>query len=389
MITFKTFLAESTEVSTMTMRPLSKVEAHMAERFQELCIAIHDALKTKHNITIEQANTLLEALKRFPEFSSLLSYPIHHIEQVLAAHGKMLSAAQNLKLSAPNIKAHAADLEAAFLSGDLDKADTYASHLKSALADLDHHVNAPERISSLLSNIFTNKPSIFATVGLLTYLGDDEYDAVRKLNFDEQLYTSVDFPLRKLKSNSISDMHYLMYFMLQLKNDAKPVRIKDDSDFRQHVRVKHANDGKLEELLELTDRYLHGNDKSLIPRIVKLINSTPAIKQANDRAKRKIKTVYRGLGVDSEVDKKTAVKRDRKTRYVATSPSRFAARNFALQKGHLEHDDMRRSEVGYIIEYAVTPEAILFDTRVIDTTFNESEILIDAAKATVVKVHKL
>jgi adenylosuccinate synthase len=123
------------------------------------------------------------------------------------------------------------------------------------------------------------------------------------------------------------------------------------------------------------------------------VNDIPSIKSANDSAKKKIKTVYRGIGIgeDDEGDpsRDQIIAQDRESKYVATSDSRHAAKNFALQKGHLEDSEERRSALGYIIEYRVTPDAILFDTKVIDTVYNESEILIDATKAEVVEIKEV
>ncbi len=380
-------MTEKDHVDIVEVRKLKPAEIELARKLQRLVVIIHDALKTKLN-KIEEVKKFATDLKPFQnDFKFLDQAIINELEKSITSHDKMIAAKDLTKKHMPTLKNSSAELSKSFLASDWATAKIHAEKIKQIFDDVDHHVNAPEHISRILKNRFTAEPMIFLTTGLLEYLGDTEYNKIREIDLSKTLYTAVDFPIAKMKS----EFHYLLYFMLHLQETPEPVSLKYYSDFRTHLRVKHANDGALEDLLKITDRYLHANDKALIPKIVALIKKIPSLDRINQKNKAKIKLVYRGIGVSDEdrMTEQKIIEHDKKLQYVATSDSRHAAKNFALQKGHLEGEDSRRSDVGYIITYQVTPAAILFDTKLIDTAFNESEILIDATKATVKEIEEI
>ena len=119
-----------------------------------------------------------------------------------------------------------------------------------------------------------------------------------------------------------------------------------------------------------------------------MISKHPAIYEANEKAKRKSKILYRGVGFGDEyVGETEVINKDKKQQFVATSRSAHAAMNFALMKGHMDAD--RRSEYGYMIQYQVDPSCIILDTSIFMTVYGESEVLIDASKATVHEIERV
>lgn len=386
MITFKQFL-ESKELSVDAVRPLSPVEKKLAHAAAEIFIKAHELLQAgKGSFNLQHVKEFRAVLGQYGKSFKFAQRMMDDIDGALASHDKMLKSNEHLKQHMPDIKRHSNNLKAAFLSGDKKAMRQHRDELEKRMADVDHHVDAAGNVQRILSRTFSESPSIFGTTRLLKHIGDAEYRQVKALDFSKQLFTTNDFPHGK---SDVFD--FVLHFLLQLNDSPKPRRVTDAGDFRTGNKVRYANDGKFEKLMKLTERYLHSNEKELIPEIKALIDSIPEIKRANDKAKLKIKTVYRGIGLsaDDSTSQVAIERHERKQRYVATSDSQYAARNFALQKGHMESDENRRSEVGVIITYSVTPEAILFDTRVVDTAYNESEILIDATKATIENIEEI
>lgn len=378
MITFKQFL-ESKELGVDNVRPLSPVEEKRAQDAAKIFMAAHELLQgPKRSFSLEHVQEFKQVLEQHGKAFKFAGKLLAYIEEQLSTHEKMLKSGDKLKQHMPAISHHAKNLKAAFLSGDRNLMRAHKTALDTKFHDIDHHVDAPAAVRRSIESKFSESPGIFSSNRLLKHIGETEYNYVKALDFSKVLYTTNDFPHGKT-----DDVDYVLHFLLQLNHSPKPRRITNASDFRTSNKVRYANNGKFEKLMKLTDNYLHSNDVSLIPEIRSLIDSIPEIKRANDKAKLKIKKVYRGLGLSSDqsTSRVSIEREEHRRKYVATSDSRYAAKNFALQKGHLEDEDSRRSEVGIIITYAVTPAAILFDTRVVDTAYNESEILIDATKA--------
>lgn len=386
MITFKLFL-ESKELAVHDVRPLAALELKRAQDMAAIFLKAHELLAhgprgfELHHIG-ELRTTLLKHGKGFIFAKKMLQ----RLDELLVSHEKMITAGDRLQAKHAELHAGAEDLHAAFLSGDRAAMRKHKKALDAHIDDIDHHVDAPASAHRAIENEFTESPSIFGSTRLMTRIGSDELAKVKALDFTKTLFTNIDFP------HGASDrIDHALYFLLQLSESPKPRRVTDASELRQHSKIKYASDKGFNELMRLMEQYLHSNDKTLIPRIVELINANPALKAANDKAKLKVKTVYRGLGFgeDDNISQKKVMAGEKKRKYVATSISRHAAKNFALQKGHLEGEDSRRSEVGVMLTYEVTPDAIVFDTRVLDVAYGESEILIDATKAKLTNFEEL
>lgn len=386
MITFKQFL-ESKELAVHNARPLSPVERKRAEAAAEIFTRGHELLQvSKQDFALSHVKEFRDVLLKYGKPFKFAQQMLAEIDKALDSHTKMLQSKDKLKAHMPAISQHSADLKAAFMSGNKSAMRKHREELEKRIEDIDHHVDAPATARRTIERRFSESPSIFGTTRLLKHIGEREYTKVKAIDFSQPLFTVNDFP-----HGRTDEFDYVLHFLLQLGPEAKPRRVTDAGDFRVSNKVRYANNGKFDKLMKLTDQYLHSNDKALIPEIKALIDSIPEIKRANDKAKLKIKTVYRGIAIgENQSSSHAAISREeRRLRYVATSDSKHTAKNFALQRGHLEGDAVRHSELGAIITYSVTPDAILFDTRVIDTAYNESEILIDATRATIENIEEI
>lgn len=385
MTTFKKFL-ESKELGVNIVRPLSDVELFKTKRAIELCLTASDFLKLKiHEIDMSKVSEFHAALVKAARYFQFAKVLKDEFDEVLDEHGRMAAAWGHLKNNANTLRDAASELKAALFSGKRTAAAEHRKTIDSVLHGIDHHVDAPTRSHGIVKRTFTETPSFFQTTRLLKDLSQDDYDKLRKLDLSKQLFTHLDFPNR-----SSDKFDYVMHFLLQLTDSPKPRRETSSYNLRTDIRVKYAENAKFKELLAATDRYLYSNDVELIPTIVALIKHFPEIQRANEQMKRATKQVYRGLYFsDDYPSDEEIIEHEHERKYVATSNSRSVAKNFALQKGHLEDESMRRSQHGVIIHYDVSPEAILFDTRVIDTAYVESEILIDATKARVAKIEEI
>lgn len=384
MKTFKQFIKEHDDTTlAVDVRAVTPHELELIKDSKRLSEIIHAALQIK-KLNIDEIKKLHDDLTQFNEFK-FLNKTIKELDTLLNDHGKMMSAPEHIKQNMDQIKHHTNELKKAFLSTDFKKGKVHRNELNAIITPADRHVDAPGQARQHIKNAFTHETSIFGSTLLLHTLGDDEYETIAAIDTNKPLYTAVDFPLKRLET----DWHYIVYFLINLTKEDQPKAIDSASDFRTHIKVSLADNPKFERLLKITDHYLHSNDKTLIPEMTELINAIPIIKAANDKRKKSIKIVYRGLGFgeDEYVTHQQIEKEEKRARFVATSDSSHAARNFALQKGHL--DSERRSGIGYVIKYAVTPTAILFDTKIIDTVFNESEIVIDTTKAKIIDIDQV
>lgn len=383
---FKQFM-ESKELGVLRPRPLSPVELKKSKAAAQAISDLFTVI-SKKSAEVTKAD-ILELHKKLQANASKVKFVkriAETIQSLIDADEKTGKAGDYILKNHKELKKDLANLKSAFMKKDFKSAAKHTKILNNHFDSIDHHVELPAKAHTILTNRYTASPSFFGSLRLLDIIGYDDYVKINNIDFSKQLFTAIDFP-----SSKEDDFDYVLYFLKNLADSPKPVRINSSHEFRIHSKVANASDEKFEKLQQLTDKYLHSNDKALIEPISKLIKAIPSINAANEKAKRKTKVVYRGLGFSSKdaISIKAMIENDRKQRYVATSDSKYAAKNFALQKGHLEHEDMRRSDYGIILVYKVTPEAILFDTKVVDTAYNESEILIDATKAEVIETIEL
>lgn len=381
--TFIQFM-ESKELGVLRPRPLSPVEVSKSKAAVKAIRIIYSFLKkhrAKDEYTVQDVQDLHDDLVALGNKVKFIKDVELEIRNVLTAYEKSTKSGDVIMSNRGALKQHIGNLRSSFMSNNKASMKLHSAKISDFLQKIDHHVDVPGSVHRVVSNHYTAQASIFGSMRLLDTISTDDLAEVAKINFDDTLYTTIDYPHGKEDT-----FDYVLFFLQHLKTSPKPVRINDTEHFRLHTQVENSSSAKFDELKAVVDKYLHSNDKALIATILKLINGIPSIKKANDTQKRKVKIVYRGLGFSGEVPSiEQILKTEKAHKYVATSTSRHTAKNFALQKGHLETEDSRRSEVGIILVYEVTPDSILFDTKVVDTVYGESEILIDATKAKLIE----
>jgi len=384
-------LAESKEIITVLARPLNKMEAKLAQEFQGLCSVIHDYIvgdKSKESWTDQHVKELIRSLKKFKRFT-FMDHAIKELEDCISAFGKMGQARENMVKHRTKMNKHSDDILAAMLAGDLDKVHDVSTALGALLDQIDAHVDVNEKAKRQMKQTFTRENMGFFSGGstdIIDIIDGNMYKKIIELDFTSDIFTYTNFPVNKMAEN----LKYLIAFMLNLSTTDKPKRIDSNDEFRKYLMLSKAGSDSYKTLMDLVQNYLQSNNKTLIPKIMSYIEDHPEIRDANNKAKKKIKTVYRGVPADKDertISSAKAVLLDKKEKVVATSPSKHAAMNFALQKGHL--DSVRRSELGYLIEYEVDFNSIVLVTYILGTAYNEKEILIDASKAKVVQIEEV
>ncbi|OYT14743.1 MAG: hypothetical protein B7C24_16715, partial [Bacteroidetes bacterium 4572_77] len=220
---------------------------------------------------------------------------------------------------------------------------------------------------------------LFQSTGLLKNFDLVDMNNLINKDFSKFKYSYLNFP-----SKHLNDFEYLVIFAQKLRDSKEEVGI-DLAEFNEFIDFLYQAKGDWEDLRKLVDKYLHDNDKKLIPKILKELDNFPELKEMNDKQKKKLKTVYRGVSGEGEYatskDIKSILAQEKKNKFVATSKFDDSAKNFALRKGHLMGG--RNNDWGLLITYKVNPASIILDTEIFGSIFGESEVLIDTTKAKV------
>ena len=275
------------------------------------------------------------------------------------------------------------------------KVDKFINLLKNG--DIDVFIKMSKQMAPLNQAISSARTSTESTVSQIRNPFGKESNWLMQStsllkNFDlADMKNLIDKDLSKFKysylnfpSKHMNDFEYLVIFAQKLRDSKEEVGI-DQQEFNEFTDFLYQAKGDWKDLKKLVDKYLHGNDKKLIPRIVKELDNFPELKLANEKQKKRLKTVYRGVGGDGEYatpkDIKSILAQEKKNKFVATSKSNDSAKNFAQHKGHLIGG--RNNNWGLLITYKVNPASIILDTEIFGSIFGESEVLIDTSKAKV------
>lgn len=223
---------------------------------------------------------------------------------------------------------------------------------------------------------------LFEVPGLLKKFEIGDIKHVSNIDLSKYRYSYL-----KLPESQLGEFQYLAYYMLHLVKDNSPVEL-NRQDLKNYFQMAYSDKG-FAQLDKLASQYLSYNDKSSLEKLLTMIDQFPEISAANNAAKKKITTVYRGIPISEEQDEHgwtldMITGRDKTATMLATTKSKQVASKFARMIGHLESDDERRSSSGVILTYSVDESAILLDTTILGGIFLEDEIIIDPRKATVI-----
>jgi hypothetical protein len=208
---------------------------------------------------------------------------------------------------------------------------------------------------------YIENPIIFQTNDFLKQF--EKNDIIEVANKDLNKFKYSYIPLNDIIE---TDFQYLAYMILNLFDKPNTTTLSGRS-LKSFFDMTILNKD-YKNLILLINDYLYNNNKTLIPKIINLIKDIPEVSSANEEAKKSIKQLYRGYPYDDNYDTNEE--------FIATSKSSYVAKRFALQIGHLESEDNRRSEVGIIETYKVSPSDIILDTTIFGGIYGESEVII-------------
>lgn len=224
-------------------------------------------------------------------------------------------------------------------------------------------IKSSDPLQNKVNPFYIENPLFFGSNNLLTKFEKSEILEVISKDFNQYKYSYM--PLNELSKNNFQ---YIAYFILNLQTS--PVKKQlSGQELSKYFDMTFV-DNEYKKLISIVREYLRNNKKSNIPIILRMIEKFPEIYTANENAKNSITVVYRGYPDDPDHYKLEDPE------FFATSKYRHVAKRFALQIGHLESEDKRRSEIGIIDTFKVNPDSILLDTTIFGGIFGEGEVII-------------
>jgi hypothetical protein len=375
---FDQYIKESTEFKQKFLRKLNAYEKYMISKFIDFLSIVKkyttkDAKKTTENFF--KFKSELEPYLKY-DFSKKIKRYLKSGEEAIEYQNKNQD---NVKKDLPKFMQEHDEIVELIKNGQIDAAIEmnkdrfgFVEAYKEVAKGNDHYAEENMR------NPYLKQSSIFSAGQnhLVNNFSEEDIDNMSE-NKDKYLnsWTYITLPKTQL-----DDYHYLVYFIQKLSDEHAIKRISGRDDVKNYIDYHYADNSQFQELKKIVDDYLHNNKKELIPQIMNLIEQLPLIKQANEKAKRTIGTLYRGVGwhddEDSTIPSKEEIwQQEKASKYVATSRSEHAARNFEYMKGHLDRD--RNSDVGAMIIYQPEPKDIMLDTEIFGSIFGETEVILN------------
>lgn len=371
---------ESVEVTVVQRRPINKVETYLMTNFQTLLriLQTYSKLYAPGLAEFEKLKADLVGFKKFKFFASIQA-KFNEQEKELAT---IRSKRKELQGKRKSLSTIVSKMESAFIKGNINTAFKMIPQIDS-IVKVASKALKPKGQTGFKGNPFAiSSAEAFFSGGtrkglLQSFDKGDMQEAIDK-DLSKYKFTYLELPKDKLEN-----FEFIAYFIQTLSDSPKPERLRKDefhilSDFLYHSKPDY------DAFINLVDRYTYSNDKKVLTKILDGIKKYPELYKANEKAKSKIKKVYRGIGFreDERNMVKTTIKLDRKSKFVATSVFKEVAERFAKCMGHL--DSKPNCNEGVVLVYKVKPESILLDTSIFRTPYHESEILIDVSKSKIV-----
>ena len=350
------------------VRPITEDERHMAMMFQDMLQINVDFWENPSEKTYTDFKKSILRYNNVPFFTKIkkiITDTDKELNEIETANKTDLSQLASITKSAEN----------ALLTNNISGFLHWGNQINSAILK--------KRGTSVgfykhLGPWYKQNPLFFGSVGLLHKFEKDDQLEILRTDLHKPLWTYLSIP-----ESQSHDYEFLVWWIMKLQTSNQPVEISK-KDFVNYA--EYAHDGKIfSEFKKLLTNYLEDNKKDLIPKIISMLNQLPDIKQMNDERKNTITTVYRGIATDG-MSNKEIVDKENENRYVATSVYKRVAKRFALQIGHLESEESRRSEEGAILTYSVDADSILFDTSILGSVYGEEEVIIDTSKAELIDI---
>lgn len=237
-------------------------------------------------------------------------------------------------------------------------------------------------IKSSLSFIFSGGRK----EGLLSSFTSEDWVSLNKRYFRNPIFNYLDL------INENSTFHEFVYYISKLKDDKQEIELNNE-EFQDYIKLLYKNDDRFKKFKNFVDKYLHENNKKLIPTIITFLDAFPIIKKENEESKNKIKVVYRGINISSDNPnyKKILRKQNIGNRYVATSISKLVAEDFSIGLGGVLFKPSSSGVIreGLLLTYSTNSSSIILDFNIMGSLYGEGEVLIDSKKSKIINVEKI
>ena len=371
-------LLESTELKQVGVRPINKVERYYIENFLTFLNFVKNYTKKGSYPTEETFMNFVSDINQFRKFK-FSDRLFSNIDEIL----NKIQASDSAKIQKDSIyEIYFKEIDKLynlFMNKNVD------GILKYNLSKIQNERNKLEQINLNRSAIvkisnpyYVQSSWLFVTNDFIENFDEEDLENLSNKDLSKYKYTYLEFP-----TNRLDNYQYLVYFITQLTDSDKPVRL-NGKDFIRWSEMLYSD---YSEISDLVHRYLYNNDRNLVPKILKLLPKYPDLYDANEKSKNQTKEVYRGLGFYDNVPNDTEIiKKEKKSKYVATSAYENVAKRFAEMIGHLETERRSPEGDGRIIVYTVNNKSILIDFSIFGSAFGETEILIDSTKAKIKEI---
>lgn len=357
---------------TLPRRPLTDDEKDILQDFQKVLVLLKDFFDGDRSR--EDFNNLASALTRFDN-KPFMARVKKWMNDVRKHHHEIDKAKPQVDTTKQHLDSIVKEGFKAFQEKNISKIIAVGKKAEQINRTFEKAFADPKRYYSnkkVDHPLYIQDPLFFQTNDFLRRFEENEMDNVIAID-PNAVFTYMDMPMDE-------NFQYLAYWAMELSKKNEPAQL-NQHQYNKWIRLQYKDDPDFNELLKLVDRYLSSNIKDNVVKILQKLKKFPILVKTHEKLRRNIDRVYRGV---PETDVKYVLNREREKKFVATSTSRHAAENFALSKGHLEQKG--RTD-GVVIIYDVTPNDIIFDTRLFGSIFGESEVLINASTAKVNDVY--
>lgn len=359
---------------SVSVRKITPDEKDMAETFQDFLRTFYSAFSDKDKLDYKKYSALKKSVKRFsnyPWYATAKNFFDTNDKRFLEYFKDRRTKNRVTYEETKQINDHVLQI---FNSKNVDKIISMKAELTRYT---DAYIKASRDISREVSNPLNKaNPMIFGSKNFMFKFEQDEVDQILSKNLSEFKYT-----MMPQSQTNAEDYQYMAYWIMQLKDTDEDV-VLNAGNLKKYAEYVY-DTPEFKEYLKKVKSFLSDNKRSLLPEILEELQLYPSLKSANDKQKQKIDTVYRGIGFyaedhDDTMDENDIMAEEKKRRILSTSKRKYVAQNFEHMIGHMESG--RRSDVGYMITYELTSEAVLLDTNIFGGIFAEDEVIIDFNK---------
>jgi hypothetical protein len=358
--------------STLQRRSLTPEEKDYLGDFQQVLALLKNFFKAPNRDDLEKLLSELHRYHNRPFMRTVNNW----IAKTQAHHRSIADAAPHAEQQRKQLTNIINTAHAALKSGDAQGLLAAATNARRVNQILDVAMAKPNKTydREKANPLYIQNPLFFGTTNFLEMFEHEHMDNVIAINPDA-VFTYMNAPFD-------DNFQFFAYWAMELSEKGSPATLSP-SQYNKWIRIQFKDDPKFQRLIKMVATYLHDNDKSLLVEIRELMKEFPTIEETHRDVISEITTVYRGIAFNEDNDDQPSdfVAHDRERGMVATSHSKYVAKNFALSKGHLDGGGGRTD--GVILSYNVKPHDVILDTSVFGGIFGESEVVINAATAKV------